>query len=884
MIHRDSTPRSVLLNYLAAVDQLITEDPTSIGPYRLIARLGAGGMGLVYLGRSEAGRTVAVKVVQAEHAQHPEFRRRFAREVAAARRVGGTWTAAVLDADTEAQVPWVATQYIPGPDLTTVVAKDFGPLPEHSVRTLANRLAVALQSVHGAGLIHRDLKPSNVLVTVDGPRVIDFGIARAMDSLAGDSLHTRTGMLIGSPGFMSPEQVRGLELTPASDVFCLGAVLVYAATGRLLFGATETGLNAHLFRIAEEEADLTGVPESLVDLVRACLHKDPAQRPTPAEVAARTATDQDGEWLPGSVLAQLGRHAAQLLDFAPETRAAQPDPRIPAQTQRPPQAQTLPPPPAYTPTTPADLHPAPPGFAPSAGPVPGARPPSPAPAGVHGPHPRRWWGLAVAALAQLLMLIGTTTTNLALPSLYADLHPGVDDLDSLSLASALAFGALLLLGGHITDLLGRKRTLITGLVGYAVAGAIGGSAPSFDVLIGANVLRGASAALLSSAVLALVSISFTDPKERGRAFGIYAAIAGGGTAIGLFADGWLAESLSWRWCLYAGVPLAVTAVIGAAALVHDGPVRSPARLDVPGLLLGSGGLAALVYGFGRAESRGWTDLLVVLLLVGGIVLLLVFAWWETTTAGPLLPPYVFQDRNRVGSCLALVFIGMGMFALHQVLTRYLQGALGYAPPQIGVALLPMAGAAVIAATQVSARLYRRLAPRVLIVPGLVLTAIGLALLTGLDADSAYATKVLPGTLLIGFGLGLALVPLFATATGGIAPQDSGGASAMVNTAQQSAAWAASPLFGSILASAVTARLAHTSDIPEALSKAAERGVLLSRQSLPASLPSIVKETDRAVLGGYSVILWWAVGLTLLAGLLAGLLVTAKPPSEDPGSR
>ncbi|MFJ9678511.1 MFS transporter [Streptomyces sp. NPDC101194] len=858
------------------MDQLITEDPPRIGPYRLIARLGAGGMGLVYLGRSEAGRTVAVKVVQAEHAQHPEFRKRFAREVAAARRVGGTWTAAVLDADTEAPVPWVATQYIPGPDLTTVVAKDFGPLPEHSVRTLANRLAVALQSVHGAGLIHRDLKPSNVLVTVDGPRVIDFGIARAMDSLAGDSLHTRTGMLIGSPGFMSPEQVRGLELTPASDVFCLGAVLVYAATGRLLFGATETGLNAHLFRIAEEEADLTGVPESLVDLVRACLHKDPAQRPTPADVAARTATDQGGEWLPGSVLAQLGRHAAQLLDFAPETRATQPDPRIPAQVQ------PLPPPPAYTPTTPADPRQAPPGFAPSAGPAPGARPASPA--GVHGPHPRRWWGLAVAALAQLLMLIGTTTTNLALPSVYADLHPAADDLGSLPLASALAFGALLLLGGHITDLLGSKKTLITGLVGYAVACAIGGSAPSFGVLIGANVLRGASAALLSSAVLALVSIGFTDPKERGRAFGIYAAIAGGGTAIGLFADGWLAESLSWRWSLYAGVPLAVAAVICVAALVHDGPVRSPARLDVPGLLLGSVGLVALVYGFGRAESRGWSDLLVVVLLVGGIGLLLAFAWWQTATPGPLLPPYVFQDRNRVGSCLALVFIGMGMFALHQILTNYLQGALHFAPSQIGTGLLPMAGAAVVAATQVSARLYRRLAPRVLIVPGLALTAIGLALLTGLDTDSTYAAHVLPGTLLVGFGLGLAFVPLFATATGGITPQDSGGTAAMVNTAQQSAVWAASPLFGGILASVVSARLDHTSGAPEGLSKAAEQGILLGGQNLPASLSGVVKEADRAVLDGYSVTLWWAVGLTLLAGLLAGLLVTAKAPSGDPGSR
>ncbi|MFF7079383.1 serine/threonine-protein kinase [Streptomyces lavendulae] len=311
------------------MEQLTDEDPARIGPYRLIARLGAGGMGLVYLGRSEAGRTVAVKVVQAEYAGHPEFRRRFAREVAAARKVGGSWTAAVLDADPEAAVPWVATQYVPGPDLHTVVARDFGPLPEHSVRTLANRLALALGAVHAAGLIHRDLKPSNVLVTIDGPRVIDFGIARAMDSLGGNSLHTRTGMLIGSPGFMSPEQVRGLALTAASDVFCLGAVLVYAATGRFLFGARDTGLNVHLFRVAEEEADLTGVPQPLAELVGACLHKDPARRPSPAEVAARTepdpATDPATEWLPGPVLAQLGRHAARLLDYAPAQRAGAPD-------------------------------------------------------------------------------------------------------------------------------------------------------------------------------------------------------------------------------------------------------------------------------------------------------------------------------------------------------------------------------------------------------------------------------------------------------------------------------------------------------------------------------------------------------------------------------
>ncbi|MFF9473437.1 serine/threonine-protein kinase [Streptomyces roseolus] len=299
------------------MDQLTAEDPPRIGAYRLIARLGAGGMGRVYLARSEGGRTVAVKVVQSEFAQHAEFRSRFAREVTAAKRVGGVWTAAVLDADTDAETPWVATQYVPGPDLHAVVAERHGPLPEQSVRVLANRLALALQAIHGAGLVHRDLKPSNVLVTVDGPRVIDFGIARALDSISGDSLRTRTGMVIGSPGFMSPEQVRGLHVTTASDVFSLGSVLAYAATGRQPFGSTGNGLHAQLFRVAEEEPDLDGVPEALLGLVRDCLRKDPAQRPTPEQIAARTATEGVDEWLPGTLLGQLGRHAAQLLDFDP---------------------------------------------------------------------------------------------------------------------------------------------------------------------------------------------------------------------------------------------------------------------------------------------------------------------------------------------------------------------------------------------------------------------------------------------------------------------------------------------------------------------------------------------------------------------------------------
>ncbi|MFF3956522.1 serine/threonine-protein kinase [Streptomyces sp. NPDC001890] len=291
------------------------DDPRVMGPYRLLGVLGEGGMGRVYLARSEGGRTVAVKVVRADFAEQDDFRQRFAREIDAVRRVGGDWTAPVLDFDTSAVTPWVATGYVPGPDLQTVVADDYGPLPERSLRTLANRLALALGAIHDAGIVHRDLKPSNVLVTVEGPRIIDFGIARALHAVSGSGFHTRTGVVIGSPGFMSPEQARGLEVGPQSDVFSLGTVLAYAATGRPPFGSHSIGLHAQLFRVAEEEPDLEGVPEGLLGLVRQCLEKAPEKRPTPTELAARTDIGQVRPWLPGEMLEQLGRHAAWLLDL-----------------------------------------------------------------------------------------------------------------------------------------------------------------------------------------------------------------------------------------------------------------------------------------------------------------------------------------------------------------------------------------------------------------------------------------------------------------------------------------------------------------------------------------------------------------------------------------
>ncbi|MBT2368065.1 serine/threonine protein kinase [Streptomyces sp. ISL-10] len=323
------------------MDALTPDDPTRIGPFRLIGRLGTGGMGRVYLARSEGGRTVAVKVVHAQLAEQDEFRRRFAREVAALERVGGAGTAPVIDSDTAADAPWVALTYVPGPSLRAVVAEEYGPLPTATVRALAVRLADALTHVHAAGLVHRDLKPSNILLTVDGPCVIDFGIARAVDTVTDGGL-TSTGAVVGSPGFMSPEQVRGEKLTPASDVFCLGAVLAYAATGVAPFGSADSGAHATMFRIAHDEPDLTGLPPELEPLVRACLDKDPHRRP-PASALAAAEQGPTGAWLPADVLARLGRSAARVLDAdTPVPGAGDPTPASdPAPSRRPRRAKVL---------------------------------------------------------------------------------------------------------------------------------------------------------------------------------------------------------------------------------------------------------------------------------------------------------------------------------------------------------------------------------------------------------------------------------------------------------------------------------------------------------------------------------------------------------------
>ncbi|MFI1360661.1 PQQ-binding-like beta-propeller repeat protein [Streptomyces sp. NPDC020898] len=401
------------------METLQPDDPRELGSYRMLRRLGAGGMGRVYLARSPGGRTVAVKVVRPDLAADADFRRRFRHEVEIARAVSGRYTAPVVDADPDAALPWLATAYVLGPDLTDVVDVH-GALPEHTVRALGAGLAAALQEIHAAGLIHRDLKPSNVLLAADGPRVIDFGIARAVDG----NRMTQTGVVVGSPGYLPPEQALGQDTGTAGDVFSLGAVLAFAASGRNAFGEGAVSHAAMLYQVVHGEPDLTGVPTSLLGLIRACLLKDPTQRPAPAEIVAVLAPQGVAgvlnDWLPSAVASTIATHAAGILDL--EAPAA-----VPAAFGHPPTmldgpATASTPEPGYgTPAggTPAPGYGVPPGYgtAPGATPAPvhgyGTGTPLPgtvqlgAPAGP-APSRRRFFGLAAGGAGAVAALGGGT--------------------------------------------------------------------------------------------------------------------------------------------------------------------------------------------------------------------------------------------------------------------------------------------------------------------------------------------------------------------------------------------------------------------------------------------------------------------------------------------
>jgi EmrB/QacA subfamily drug resistance transporter len=421
-------------------------------------------------------------------------------------------------------------------------------------------------------------------------------------------------------------------------------------------------------------------------------------------------------------------------------------------------------------------------------------------------HERRWLILALLGLAQLMVVLDATIVNIALPSAQHDLGFSDANRQWIVTAYALAFGSLLLLGGRIGDLFGRKWVFMAGLIGFAVASAAGGAAQSFGMLVGARAAQGVFGALLAPAALSLLTTTFTVPEERNKAFGVFGAIAGSGAAAGLLLGGVLTEYLSWRWCLYVNLAFAGVAATGAFTLLTNQAHPDKPRLDIPGTVTASAGLFALVYGFSHAAQTSWSNATTIGFLVAGVVLLAAFVTIQQRVANPLLPLRVVLDRDRGGSYLAMALSAIAMFGVFLFLTYYLQQSLGFSPIQSGLAFLPMTFAIMISATTSQTMLLPRFGARPLIGIGLGMGALGMVYLTGIGTDSSYWTHVLPGLLIMGLGLGNVFAPAMSSATLGVEPGDAGVASAMVNTMQQIGGSIGTALLSTLAASATTAAL------------------------------------------------------------------------------
>ena len=450
---------------------------------------------------------------------------------------------------------------------------------------------------------------------------------------------------------------------------------------------------------------------------------------------------------------------------------------------------------------------------------PTSRPSSPV-ASAAGPslaaHPRRWAALAVIVTGQLMIVLDNSIMNIALPSAARDL--GISDADRqwAITAYSLAFGGLLLLGGRVADFVGRKRALVVALVGFAGASAIGGAATSASMLFAARALQGAFGALLAPAALSLTTVMFVSTRERARAFSVFGAVSGAGGAIGLLAGGALTEYLDWRWCLYVNAPIAVFAAFFALRLVPESKAHGARRLDVPGVVLATGGLVSLVYAFTHAAKQttgadglpstvGWADPTVITLLAVAVAALAAFVVLETRTANPLLPMRVVLDRNRGGSYLVFLLLGAGLFAMFLFMTLHLQVVLGWTPLKAGLGFLPFA-LAVIASAGLVARLLPRVGPRPLLVTGLAMASAGMLLLVRTTPDSSYASTILPSALIIGTGLALVFVPASSTALLGVEDHDAGVASAVLSTAQQVGGSLGLALLNTIAIGAFTGKL------------------------------------------------------------------------------
>jgi EmrB/QacA subfamily drug resistance transporter len=469
---------------------------------------------------------------------------------------------------------------------------------------------------------------------------------------------------------------------------------------------------------------------------------------------------------------------------------------------------------------------------------------------------QRWLILGVIALAQLMVVLDLTVMNIALPSAQRALHFTTVDRQWVVTAYTLAFGSLLLLGGRLADLLGRKVTFLTGLVGFAGVSAIGGASVNFTMLITARACQGAFAALLVPSALSLLTTTFTEPKDRGRAFGIYGAIAGAGGAVGLLLGGALTEYLSWRWTMYVNLVFAAVAFAGGALLLARQQSRTRPRLDIPGVLLVSGALFCLVYGFSNAAAHSWATPSTYGFMAVGVALGVVFAAWQGRAAHPLLPPRVVLDRNRGGAYLSMLIASAGLFGTFLFLTYYLQQTLSYSPLVTGVAFLPLTGGLIFASNLSTTVLMPRVGPKPLVAFGMLAAAGAMAWLAQIGPHTAYAAGVLGPLTLVGTGLGMVIAPAINAGTFGVAPQDAGVASATVTVGQQLGASIGTSLLNTIFAAAVASyTTAHLASVR-----------LIGRQAL----------TGQALVHGYDTAFWWTAGFFAGGAVIGATLLRRGP--------
>ncbi len=424
--------------------------------------------------------------------------------------------------------------------------------------------------------------------------------------------------------------------------------------------------------------------------------------------------------------------------------------------------------------------------------------------------PKRWKALGVIAIAQLMVVLDASIVNLALPSAKRALHISNTNQQWVVTAYTLAFGGFLLLGGRIADYLGRKRIFIVGLLGFAGASVLGGISPTAGWLFGARALQGVFGALLAPAALSLITVNFVVPKERAKAFGVFGAISGGGSAIGLLLGGTLTEYFSWRWCLGVNTPIAIIAALLAVPFITESKATETHSYDLPGALTATFGLLALVYGFTKAAFDGWGSSTTLIFFATALLLLIAFVLIELRAKSPLLPMRVLLERNRGGSYLASFIVGAGLFAMFLFLGLYLQVILGYSPIKAGIAFLPFS-ITIILTAGLSANLLPKVGPRPLMIIGLTLAAIGMLYLARITPLTSYATHVLPAMELLSLGLALVFIPMSSTALHNVGHDDAGVASALINTSQQVGGSLGTALLNTIAATATTSyAISHAS--------------------------------------------------------------------------